>query len=111
MHDGALALHELTWREIVEKHHSSLVDELSRRLDSDLKRLELEREDAVASALALERSEAGARLTRACDQVRIAEAEVLNQALRRLRHANGEEHILQTLGESCARYAETLVVL
>lgn len=111
MHDGALALHELTWREIVENHHSSLVDELSRRLDSDLKRLESEREDAVASALALERSQAGARLTLAGAEARRIEAEALNQSLRRLRQANGEEHILQTLGESCVRYAEILVVL
>ena len=58
MHDGALAVHDLTWREIVENHHSSLVDELSRRLDSDQQRLELEREGAVASALAGERSQA-----------------------------------------------------
>lgn len=111
MHDGALALHELTWREIVENHHSSLVDDLSRRLDSDLKRLESEREDAVASALALERSQTGARLTLASAEARRTEAEVLNQSLRRLRQASGEEQILQTLGESCARYAEVLVVL
>jgi hypothetical protein len=107
MHDGALALHDLTWREIVETHHCALVDELSKRLDSDLKRLELEREDAVASALAGERS----RLKVAIDELRRSQAEEFNQSLRRLRQANGEAHILQALNESCAAYAEVSVVL
>ena len=107
MHDGALALHDLTWREIVENHHSALVDELSKRLDSDLKRLELEREDALASALAGERS----RLKVAIDELQRSQAEEFNQSLRRLRQANGEAHILQTLNESCSAYAEVSVVL
>src|ERR1700730_11001438 len=95
----ALSLNDLTWREIVEKHHSSLVDELSRRLDSDL-------EDAVSRALASERSQSRGQLTLACDQARRSQAEVLNQSLRLLRQADGEEHILQTLSESCAPYAD-----
>lgn len=111
MHDGALALNDLTWREIVENHHSSLVDELSRRLDSDLKRLASERDDAVARALASERTQASAQMALACNQARRSQAEALNQSLRRLRQSNGEQQILQTLSESCAPYAEIAVVL
>ena len=109
MHDASSvndSTNDLTWREIVENHYSSLVDELSRRLDSDLKRLESDLKDAVSSAVASERFAADGQLVLACDQARRSQAEGLNQSLRRLRQANGEEHILQTLSESCALYAE-----
>ena len=114
MHDASSLndlTNDLTWREIVENHHSSLVDALSRRLDSDVKRLESDREDAVARVVAAERSQAGTQLALACDQARRSQAEGLNQSLRRLRQANGEEHILRTLSESCAPYADMSVVL
>lgn len=81
-----------------------MVDELSGRLDSDL-------EDAVSRALAGERSQAADRIVQACEETRRTQAESLNQALRRLRQASGEEQILRTLIESCGAYTELSVVL
>jgi hypothetical protein len=78
----------LTWREVVDKYHSGLVDELSARLDSDLR-------DAVSQAVA---------------EARRSQVESLNQVLRRLRTA-GEEHVLKLLAEECAPFAARLVVL
>jgi hypothetical protein len=78
----------LTWREVVDKYHSGLVDELSARLDSDLR-------DAVSQAVA---------------EARRSQVESLNQVLRRLRTA-GEEHILKLVAEGCAPFAGQLVVL
>ena len=74
MHEGGA----LTWREVVEKHHSALVDELSVRLDSDLR-------EAVSRAVAAERSQAAVRLRLECDEARRSQVESLNQVLRRLR--------------------------
>jgi hypothetical protein len=84
MHEGGA----LTWREVVDKYHSGLVDELSARLDSDLR-------DAVSQAVA---------------EARRSQVESLNQVLRRLRTA-GEEHVLKLLAEECAPFAARLVVL
>jgi hypothetical protein len=84
MHEGGA----LTWREVVDKYHSGLVDELSVRLDSDLR-------DAVSHAVA---------------EARRSQVESLNQVLRRLRTA-GEEHILKLVAEGCAPFAGQLVVL
>jgi hypothetical protein len=95
MHEGGA----LTWREVVEKHHSGLVDELSVRLDSDLR-------DAIAA----ERSKAGVHLKLACEEARRSQVESLNQVLRRLR-TTGEDQVLDLLTESCAPHAERLVVL
>lgn len=81
MPDGA------AWRDVVDQHHSRLIDELSMHLDSE--RLE---------AAAGERARA------------TAQVECLNQVLRRLRAA-GEEQVLRLLAEGCAQYAERLVVL
>jgi hypothetical protein len=63
----------LTWREVVDKHHSALLDELSAHMVSELK-------NAVARAVAAERSEANANLARACDDARRTRTESLNQA-------------------------------
>lgn len=104
MHESALTAHELTWRQLVEHHYSCLVDELASRLDSDLR-------NAVTEALASERAGAEQRLAVACDQARLSQAESLNQSLRRLRQAAGEEDILQILAENCAAYAQFAVVL
>src|SRR5579863_8950714 len=101
---SAVSLNELTWREIVERHHSSLVDELTARLDSD-------RQNAVTEALNSERARVETQLSVACDQARNSQAEVLNQSFRRLRQASDEKNILQTLSESCAPYTESSVVL
>jgi hypothetical protein len=92
------------WREVVEKHHSALVDELSGLLDSELR-------EAVSEALDAERSQATRELAHACDEARRQHAESLNQALRRMRQTPSEEQILQLLQQSCAPYAERLVVL
>jgi hypothetical protein len=99
MHEGGA----LTWREVVDKHHSALIDELSVRLDSDLR-------EAVAQAAAAERSESSRELKRACDEAGRSRVESLDQILRRLRTA-AEEQILPLFAEVCAPYAEQLVVL
>lgn len=104
MHDSALSSNQLSWREIVDRHHSSLIDELTLRLDSDLQSI-------IAQALAAERARAEAQLVVACDQTRTSQAELLNQSLRRLRTAGGEQNVLQTLSECCAPYTASLVVL
>jgi hypothetical protein len=94
----------LTWRDVVERHHSALVFELSERLDSDLK-------DVVSRAIAAERSQAGDQLARSRDEVSRRQAESLNQALRRMRQASGDQQILQALADNIAPYAALLVVL
>jgi hypothetical protein len=93
-----------TWQEIVDSHNATLIDALSARLDSDV-------EHAVAEAVAAERARAETQLAVACVEAKTTQAETLNQSLRRLREANGEEHILRTLCESCAPFADLLVVL
>jgi len=104
MHGGAASSNELTWREIVEHHHSSMVDELAVRLDSDL-------QTALAQAVAAERARAENQVSVACEQARRAQSESLNQSLRRLRNAPNDENILKILSESCAPYAQHSVVL
>ena len=94
----------LTWRDVVERHHSSLVYELSERLDSDLN-------DAVSRAVAAERSQASDQLGLTRAEVSRTQAESLNQALRRMRQANGDQQILQALVESIGPYAASAVVL
>ena len=94
----------LTWRDVVERHHTTLVYELSERLDSDLK-------EAVSLAIAAERSLASDQLARTREEVSRAQAESLNQALRRMRQANGDQQILQALVENIAPYAAFAVVL
>jgi hypothetical protein len=81
----------LTWRDVVQKYHSGLIDDLSAHLDSELKEA---KSRGLAEGLARARSE----------------IESLNQVLRRLRAA-GADQVLQLLGEACAPYAEKLVVL
>jgi hypothetical protein len=100
MHEGGA----LTWRELVEKHHFALLDELSGRLDSDLR-------EAVARAIEAEHTKTGAQLQRSGDEARRTQAESLNQVLRRLRRSTGDEQVLEILAESCAPFAEHLVVL
>jgi hypothetical protein len=88
------------WRELIGKHHSAMVDEISDRLDSE-----------VRTAIALERSQQNLHLARARDDARRSHAEQLNLALRRLREAHTEEQVLQHLAESCSRHASRVVVL
>ena len=81
----------LPWREVVERYHSRLIDELSMSLDS-------ERREAAELGAAGERAQA------------TAQVECLNQVLRRLRGA-GPEQVLPLLAEVCGPYAGKLVVL
>src|ERR1022692_121223 len=97
----------LTWREVVDRSHSALVDELSVRLDSDLRDAVSE---AVAAALAQANAQAALELKQASDEARRAQVESLNQVLRRLR-TTGQEHILELVAEGCASCARHLVVL
>ena len=100
MHDGVT----LTWRDVVEKHHSAMVDELTVRLDSDFR-------DAVSRAVDAERSQTSAEIARACEEARRLQSEILNQTLRRLRQGTSEEQILELLNEGCAACSERSVVL
>lgn len=87
MHDGGA----LSWREIVDKHHLALIDELTSHIDSELR-------EAVSQAVARERSQ------------RASQVESLNQVLRRLRTAS-ETELPRLLAEGCSAYARQLVVL
>jgi hypothetical protein len=100
MHDGGT----LTWRDVVEKHHAALTDELAVRLDSDFR-------DAVSRAVDAERSQTSGQIARACDEARRLQSELLNQTLRRLRQGTSEEQILELLNEGCAACSERSVVL
>jgi hypothetical protein len=103
MHEGGA----LTWREVVDRHHSALVDEISIRLDSEVRNAV---ERAVAAALAEAGAQAAVELKRAREEARRSQVESLNQFLRRLRAA-GEQRVLDLLAEGCASYAGKLVVL
>jgi hypothetical protein len=81
----------LSWREVIDRHRTRLIDELSTSLDS-------ERREAAAQAAMAERAQAASQI------------ESLNQVLRRLRAA-GEEEVLPLLAEGSAPYAGKLVVL
>lgn len=87
MHDAAA----LSWREIVDRHHSALIDELTSQIDSEVR-------DAVSQAVARERSQ------------RVSQVESLNQVLRRLRVAS-ETELPRLLADGCSAFAEHLVVL
>ena len=89
-----MRMHEsgtVSWRDVLDTHHSRLVDDLSASIDSGLR-------DAVGKAIAAERSR------------RTSQVESLNQVLRRLRLV-AEDRVLPLLAEGCASYAEKLVVL
>ena len=88
------------WRELIGKHHSAMVDEISDRLDSE-----------VRTAVALERSQHSHHLARAREDARRSHAEQLNLALRRLRDAGTVEQVLRHLAESCSQHASRVVVL
>jgi hypothetical protein len=87
MHEGGA----LSWREVVDRHHTQLVDDLSVHLDSAL--------------------QAAASRASADEHARIrSEVEGLNQVLRRMRAADAGQ-VLQILAGGCASYADRLVVL
>ena len=86
----------LTWREVVDRNHSVMLDELSSSLDS---LFEAEKTRSAAESIA------------AMERVRIATAESLNQILRRVRQADSEQAVFQLLIEATSFSAESAVVL
>lgn len=95
MQDGVV-----TWREVVERHHAALVDDLTLRLDSEIQK-------AVAHAVRKEQERAVTQIERA----RRTTAESLNQTLRLLRQSAAEAPALQLLADGSAPYAQRAVVL
>jgi hypothetical protein len=100
MPEGASA----SWSDVVAKHHSALVGELTACLDSEV-------QSAVSRAVADERVHFSRRLEEAGDEARRSRSEALNQALRRFRNLHRKEEILRLLGECCGSFADRLVVL
>jgi hypothetical protein len=86
----------LTWRDVVEKNHRTLVDELSVSLDS---------------VFAAEREAETLRLAAERERVKMATAESLNQILRRVRQASSEAAVLKMLAEATSAYAQRVVVV
>lgn len=86
----------LTWRDVVDKYHSTLVDELTVSLDS------------IFSA---EREAQNLRLAAERERVKLATAESLNQILRRIRQASSETAVLKMLAEATSAYAQRVVLL
>jgi len=80
------------WRDVIDRCHSTLIDELAGRFDS-----------AIASERASAKQEA--------ERERISIFESLNQTLRRLRGAKTESALFETLAEVTAPYADRAVVL
>ncbi len=91
------------WRELIEKHHSAMVDEIAGRLDSEV-------HSAVNDALIAERHNQSRQVARAADDARRSHAETMNLALRRLRAAGSDEQVLQQLAEVCLPFARQAAV-
>ena len=94
----------LNWRELLEKHHSALVDELRIPIDADVR-------EAAGQATALAHAEGDIRVAEARVEARRAVADSLHQSIRRLRQASGEIRILKVLNEVTAPWAAQSVVL
>ncbi|HWE48728.1 MAG TPA: hypothetical protein VG273_03010 [Bryobacteraceae bacterium] len=92
------------WREVADKHHFAMIDELTGQFHSDV-------QDAVMEALSAERAQLKRQVARACDDARRSHAELLNQALRRQRQAPDQEQALRFLLESAGPFADKAVVL
>lgn len=113
----------LTWRELVSdqcaKHSAALVDDLGPWLDSELKKARTEASaDTEARVRAEEQSKADSLKTKSEDDkvqairdTRLAIAESLNQALRRIRKTASEAEALSVLLECIASCAQRAVVL
>jgi hypothetical protein len=93
------------WREVVEKHHATLVNDLASSFETDLNSAV---SAAVSTAIAEERAKSVEHIERACAEASISQVEGLNQVLRRLRAAS-EREVLELLARSAA--AEKAVVL
>jgi hypothetical protein len=86
----------LTWREVVDKNHCTLVDELTASLDS---------------VFAAQRDAENLRLAAERERIKLATAESLNQILRRIRQSLSETAVLKMLAEATSAYAGRVVVL
>jgi hypothetical protein len=102
-HGGSLSL-----REVVEKHHAALVDELAGHLDSQL---QAAREETSANERQQAASEIELVRLRSARETRLSTAESLNQTLRRIRQGIDEAEVLGILLESTSPYAHQAVVL
>jgi hypothetical protein len=98
----------LTWRDVVDKHSAALVDELARRLDSDL---EAARAETAAAERAQAALNAAAARVQALREAALSTAESLNQTMRRIRQAPSQAEVLAVLLEGAALYAGYAVVL
>jgi hypothetical protein len=111
MHDSGT----VDWRDVAQKHHSAMVDELSTSFDSRLQRELSSALHDFSIALDAERAKASNLLAvasaEASNTARRAQAESLNQALRRLRAAETRQEILNVLSENTAPYCTQSVVL
>ena len=92
MHEGPT----LTWREVVDKYQSTMVDELGA---------------AVDSLIAAEREAESIRAAAERERVKLATAESLNQIVRRIRQSATESAVLELLAEATSPYAGRAVVL
>jgi hypothetical protein len=86
----------LKWREVVDKYHCTLVDELTVSLDS---------------VFAAERQAENLRLAAERERVKLATAESLNQILRRIRQASSDTAVLKMLAEATSAYAQRVVLV
>jgi hypothetical protein len=93
-----------SWRGLLEKHHSVLVEELGRAIEA-------ERRDAAVEAAESERSRAAGRLEAARTEARRLETEAVHQSVRRLRLASESREILRFLNENTSPWAQRSVVL
>ena len=108
MHDGGAP----DWRQIIERHHANLADELSAQLEAEVG-------SSVALAISDDRERAGTELAQAIaeERKRVTDetgrrlSESLNQTLRRIRQTSAEHEALQLLLEDSAACAERAVVV
>lgn len=112
MQDGSAS----AWREIIDRHHTALADELTVKVDAEI---DSSVAAAVKAAVSEERERSDAEIaravleerTRVSDETRRRLSESLNQTLRRIRQTTAEHETLQLLLEDSASCAERAVVV
>lgn len=95
------------WRQVVERHHAALLNELGPRFEADVASAVFQ---AVTQAITDERAQSAGQLERARAQARSTQAESLNQVMRRLRAAS-ENELLDLLARSAASNGASQVVV
>jgi hypothetical protein len=110
-----------SWREILDRHHTALVDDLGTQFDREMElkvsAVTAAEQERAANELASERERLEAEFTqtlsgeraRAAEESRLRLSESLNQTLRRIRHTAAEHEALQLLLEDSP--ADRAVVL